>query len=137
MPVNALNTTARNIAYIVGTLLLALGVITLIHPQIMGRYGLIADTTHSIMSIRSLIGSLIGGSEIGMGGFIILGGKLSVSIRARLWFAMFLFGGIVLSRLVSIVISGATIPEMIMRELIAELVVIGLIFVGLKNANRR
>ena len=133
MPENAPNTIARNIAYIVGTLLLALGVITLIHPQIMGRYGLTADTTHSIMSIRSLIG----GSEIGMGGFIILGGKLSVSIRARLWFAMFLFGGIVLSRLVSIVISGATIPEMIMRELIAELVVIGLIFVGLKNANRR
>ena len=51
MPINAPNTTARNIAYIVGTLLLALGVITLIHPQIMGRYGLIADTTHSIMSI--------------------------------------------------------------------------------------
>jgi len=132
MPVNGPNTTARNIAYIVGTLLLALGVITLIHPQIMGRYGLIADTTHSIMSIRSLIG----GSEIGIGGFILLGGKLSVSIRARLWFAMFLFGGIVLARLVSIAISGATIPEMIMRELIAELVLIGLIFVGLKNVAR-
>lgn len=133
MPVNAPNTTARNIAYIVGTLLLALGVITLIHPQIMGRYGLIADTTHSIMSIRSLIG----GSEIGIGALMIFGGKLSISIRARLWFAMFLFGGIVLARLVSIAISGATIPEMIMRELIAELVVIGLIFIGLKNANRR
>ena len=133
MPENAPNTTARNIAYIVGALLLALGVITLIHPQIMERYGLIADTTHSIMSIRSLIG----GSEIGIGGFILLGGKLSVSIRARLWFAMFLFGGIVLARLFSIAISGATIPEMIMRELIAELVVIGLIFIGLKNANRR
>jgi len=133
MPINAPNTTARNIAYIVGTLLLALGVITLIHPQIMGRYGLIADTTHSIMSIRSLIG----GSEIGIGALMIFGGKLSISIRARLWFAMFLFGGIVLARLVSIAISGATIPEMIMRELIAELVLIGLIFVGLKNANRK
>ena len=132
MPVNALNTTARNIAYIVGTLLLALGVITLIHPQIMGRYGLNANTTHSIMSIRSLIG----GSEIGIGGFILLGGKLSVSIRARLLFAMFLFGGIVLARLVSIAFSGATIPEMIMRELIAELFLIGLIFVGLKNVAR-
>ena len=133
MPINAPNTTARNIAYIVGTLLLALGVITLIHPQIMGRYGLIADTTHSIMSIRSLIG----GSEIGIGALMIFGGKLSISIRARLWFAMFLFGGIVLARLVSIAISGATIPEMIMRELIAELVLIGLIFVGFMNANRK
>ena len=132
MPVNALNTTARNIAYIVGTLLLALGVITLIHPQIMERYGLIADTTHSIMSIRSLIG----GSEIGIGALMIFGGKLSISIRARLWFAMFLFGGIVLARLFSIAISGATIPEMIMRELIAELFLIGLIFVGLKNVAR-
>lgn len=127
------NRTAKYVTYLVGILLLTLGTITLIYPQIMGRYGLTADTTHSIMSIRSLIG----GSEIGMGGFIILGGKLSVSIRARLWFAMFLFGGIVLARLVSIAISGVTIPEMIMRELIAELVVIGLIFVGLKNANRR
>jgi len=53
MPINAPNTTARNIAYIVGTLLLALGVITLIHPQIMGRYGLIADTTHSIRRLRN------------------------------------------------------------------------------------
>jgi purine-nucleoside phosphorylase len=50
---------------------------------------------------------------------------------------MFLFGGIVLARLVSIAISGATIPEMIMRELIAELVLIGLIFVGFMNANRK
>jgi len=64
---------------------------------------------------------LIGGSEIGIGALMIFGGKLSISIRARLWFAMFLFGGIVLARLVSIAISGATIPEMIMRELIAEL----------------
>jgi len=123
------NSTPKYVAYVIGILLLALGIATFIHPQIMGRYGLNANTTHSIMTIRALIG----GAEMGMGVFMLFGSKIGVSFRARLWFGMFIFCGIVAARLISIFIANTAIPEMIVRELIAELVIIGIIFTGLRN----
>ena len=124
-----INSTPKYVAYVVGVVLLALGIATFIHPQIMGRYGLNANTTHSIMTIRALIG----GAEIGMGLLMLLGSKVGVSFRARLWFGMFLFCGIVAARLISILTANTAIPEMIVRELIAELVIIGILFTGLRN----
>lgn len=123
------NSTPKYVTYVIGVLLLTLGIATLIYPQIMERYGLNANTTHSIMTVRALIG----GAEIGMGVFMLFGIKVGVSFRARLWFGLFLFCGIVAARLISILIVNTAIPEMIVRELVAELVIIGIIFTGLRN----
>ena len=112
----------------IGLLLLGLGLATLIHPQTMQRYGLIADTLHAVMSIRALIG----GAEIGLGILMLIGGKLSITLKSRLWVALFLFSGIAMIRLISILLADAAVPEIIYRELVAEVLVICVVLIGIR-----
>ena len=125
---NNISLTARNITWMIGLLLLGLGLATLIHPQTMQRYGLIADTLHAVMSIRALIG----GAEIGLGILMLIGGKLSITLKSRLWVALFLFSGIAMIRLISILLADAAVPEIIYRELVAEVLVICVVLIGIR-----
>lgn len=127
---NPPSTISRATTYFMGALFLGLGLITLIHPQIMTRYGLPTDTTHAVMSIRSLIA----GAELGLGTLMLLGGRVGISIRSRLWTALFVFGGIILARITAMIISDATIPQMIIRELTAEVITVSIISFGLNKA---
>ena len=130
MPNNPPSTISRATTYFMGALFLGLGLITLIHPQIMTRYGLPTDTTHAVMSIRALIA----GAELGLGTLMLLGGRVGISIRSRLWTALFVFGGIILARVTAMLIAEETIPQMIIRELIAEIIIVGIISFGLNKA---
>ena len=111
-----------------GLLLLGLGLATLIHPQIMQRYGLTTDTLHAVMSIRALIG----GAEIGLGVLMLIGEKLSITLKSRLWVALFLFSGIAAIRLINIFLADAAVPEIIYRELVGEILVICVILISIR-----
>lgn len=127
---NPSKTVSRAATYFMGVLFLGLGLTTLIYPQIMARYGLSADTTHAVMSIRSLIA----GAELGLGTLMLMGGRVGISIRSRLWTALFVFVGIILARVTATLMAEETIPQMIIRELIAEIIIVGLISFGLNKA---
>lgn len=125
---NRSNRFAGYVTLFLGLLLIGLGLTTFAHPQIMERYGLNTDSLHAIMSIRALIG----GAEIGLGFLMMIGRKLGISIRSRLWTALFLFSGIVTARLTSILLAEDSVPEMVIRELIAEVLIIALIGFAIK-----
>jgi len=121
---------AKVVVVALGCLLLVMGLITFVYPQIMSRYGLVTDTLHAKLTIRALIG----GSEIGLGLFMILGRKVQATISVRLWVGLSIFSGIVL---VSLIITNGPIPNMIYRELIAESLIVMLISLALFLRSRR
>ena len=110
-------------------LLLGMGITTFLYPQVMARYGMVTDTLHAKLTIRALIG----GSEIGLGLFMLLGRKVQATISVRLWVGLSIFSGIVAARLVSLIITNGPIPNMIYRELIAESVIILLLITALQK----
>ena len=120
---------AKVVVVALGCLLLGMGLITFFYPQIMSRYGLVTDTLHA----RLTISALIGGSEIGLGLFMILVRKVQATISVRLWVGLSIFSGIVAARLVSLIITNGSIPNMIYGELIAESVIILLLITALQS----
>lgn len=114
---------AKIVVLALGFLLLGMGFTTFVYPQVMARYGLVTDSLHA----RLTISALIGGSEIGLGFFMLLGRKIQASIYVRLWVGLFIFSGIVVARFVSLIISNGPIPNMIYRELIAETFIVMLL----------
>ena len=120
---------AKVVVVALGCLLLGMGLITFFYPQIMSRYGLVTDTLHA----RLTISALIGGSEIGLGLFMILVRKVQATISVRLWVGLSIFSGIVAARLVSLIITNGPIPNMIYGELIAESVIILLLITALQS----
>lgn len=116
------------IMYSLGLLLCAMGMITFLYPQIMVRYGFSTDSIHAVMSIRSLIG----GAEIGLGVLMLFGNKINMSVQSRLWVLLFLFLGVLIARIISIVLIGGPVPQMIWRELIAEMFIVLAVFWSLK-----
>lgn len=73
-----------------------------------------------------------GGAEVGLGFLMLIGGRLGVTVKSRLWVALFLFSGIATVRLIRIFLSDAAVPEIIYRELVAEVIVIGVILIGIR-----
>lgn len=124
MPTKQKDKFAKIVLITFGFLLLFMGITTFIYPQIMTRYGLVAETLHA----RLTISALIGGSEIGLGTYMLLGSKIRASISARLYTALSIFCGIAVARLTSIIFAQAQIPDMIYRELLAESLIIILLF---------
>jgi len=127
------NHFAKIVVIGLGCLLLLMGIITFIYPQIMTRYGLITDNVHARLTIRALIG----GSEIGFGLYMLLGQKAGASISARLWTGLSIFIGIVAARFASLIISNGPISNMIYRELVAESLIVMLISLALFLRSRR
>lgn len=126
------NKFAKIVLMALGCLLLFMGVTTFIHPQIMTRYGLVTESLHA----RLTISALIGGSEIGLGLFMLLGNKVQASISIRLWMGLSIFCGIVVARVISLIFAKGPIPDMIYRELLAESIVILLLFLALRTQRR-
>lgn len=123
---------AKIVVVALGFLLFGMGFTTFLYPQVMARYGLVIDSLHAQLTIRALIG----GSEIGLGLFMILGSKVQSSIFVRLWVGLFIFSGIVVARFVSLIISNGLIPNIIYRELVAETFIVILLFSALLAQRR-
>ena len=123
---------AKVVVVALGCLLLGMGLITFFYPQIMSRYGLVTDTLHA----RLTISALIGGSEIGLGLFMILVRKVQASISVRLWVGLSILSGIVAARLVSLMITNGPIPNVIYRELVAESLIVLLLITALQKLRR-
>lgn len=126
------NKFAKTVLMALGCLLLFMGVTTFIYPQIMTRYGLVTESLHA----RLTISAIIGGSEIGLGLFMLLGKKVHASISVRLWTGLSIFCGIVVARVISLFFAKGPIPNMIYRELLAESIVITLLFLALRTQRR-
>lgn len=126
------NKFAKIVLMALGFLLLFMGVTTFIYPQIMTRYGLVTESLHA----RLTISAIIGGSEIGLGLFMLLGNKVKASISVRLWTGLSIFCGIVVARVISLSVAKGPIPDMIYRELLAESIVIILLFLALRTQRR-
>lgn len=127
MTVMQSNKFAKIVLMVFGWLLLFMGITTFIYPQIMTRYGLITETLHA----RLTVSAIIGGSEMGLGLFMLLGNKVQASISVRLWAGISIFCGIVVARLVSLLLANDPFPVMIYRELLWEAVIIILLFSAL------
>ena len=121
------NRFAKVVLMALGFLLLFMGITTFIYPQVMTRYGLVTETLHA----RLTISAIIGGSEMGLGLFMLLGNKVQASISVRLWTGISIFGGIVVARLISLSFANDPIPGMFYRELLAETVIIILLLSAL------
>lgn len=80
-----------------GLMLIALGMTTVIYPEIMTRYGVAASTVHA----KSTIMAVIGGGEIGLGMFVLIGHKFGVTVSARLILLSSIFAGILIARLLA------------------------------------
>ena len=115
-----------------GVMLLGLGSGTFFFPDLMNRYGLSTETTHA----KSTIMAIIGGAEIGLGCFFLCGRFIGASSSTLLWLALFLFLGIVTARFYGIWVYSPELPNIVYRELVAELLIIAFVVVGLKFAIR-
>ena len=130
------NSFAKVVLMALGFLLLFMGITTFIYPQVMTRYGLVTETLHA----RLTVSAIMGGSEMGLGLFMLLGNKVQASISVRLWTGISIFCGIAVARLISLLFANDPIPGMFYRELVAETAIIILLFSALwvqrKGGNR-
>jgi len=110
-----------------GLMLIIFGTVTIIYPEIMTRYGLIIEDVHA----KSTIMAVIGGSEIGLGLFILIGQKFEVSIDARLGLLLLVFTGIFAARIFSAFLYHAELPGVFFRELFAELLITIMLIIAL------
>lgn len=100
-----------------GALLLVFGLWSFIDPGIFKElYGIEADNPSAAIVLRAMIG----GGEIGLGLFMLLGGMLSVPLRFRLVLAAFVFGGVCIARAGAIILSWPIITEGSIREMAIE-----------------
>jgi len=115
-----------------GLLLTLLGVTTMIHPQIMGRYGLVTADAHA----KSTIMAIIGGAEIGLGLFVLFGQKLGATISARTCLLLFLFAGLLSGRFLGVILHYPELPSVFFREAVLELIIASMLSIGV-YLNRR
>jgi uncharacterized membrane protein YeiH len=112
---------ASVILALIGVMLVALGVTTIAHPEIMERYGIAAPDAHA----KSTIIAVIGGAEFGLGMFLLLGRRLGVAMSAQIYSMLFLFAGILSARIISVFILLPELPPVFFRELFIELAIAG------------
>jgi hypothetical protein len=118
-----------------GCMLIALGTLTALHPEIMTRYGLSADNAHA----SSTIMAVIGGGEIGLGLFALLGKSIGVTLQARIYLLLFVFSGVLVARIMGGIRYYSELPNVFFWELLAELlltsVVAGTLYVQKRVSN--
>jgi hypothetical protein len=117
----------------IGLMLIALGVTTVIYPEIMTRYGIATSNVHA----KSTIMALIGGAEIGLGLFVLFGQKIGVTVAARLVLLSLLFAGILIARLLAAFLFFPELPSVFFREALAELLIVGLLAIGIYRSKKR
>ena len=123
---------SKSLVTMLGVMLVGLGLVTMIHPEIMNRYGLNLGDAHA----KSTVMAVIGGSEIGVGLFVLFGHKIGVTISARIAMLLLVFMGILTVRLISIVLYYPELPNVFFREVIAEILISVLLLIGLLTERR-
>ncbi len=115
-----------SVVMLLGVMLVGLGISTVLHPEIMARYGLSVANAHG----KSTLMSVIGGAELGLGMFLLLGQMLRIDVMVRLQVILFLFLGLLSARLVSVGVFFETLPPIFFRELLLELCITTIIALG-------
>ena len=118
---------SKYLVILLGVMLVGLGLVTMIYPEIMNRYGLNLEDAHA----KSTVMAVIGGSEIGLGLFVLFGHKIGVSLSARIAMLLLIFMGILIARLLSVVLYYPVLPNVFFREVIAEISISVLLVIGL------
>lgn len=123
---------SKYLVILLGVMLVGLGLVTMIYPEIMNRYGLNLEDAHA----KSTVMAVIGGSEIGLGLFVLFGHKIGVSLSARIAMLLLVFMGILIARLLSVVLYYPVLPNVFFREVIAEILISVLLLIGLLTERR-
>ena len=107
----------RLIVLCCGLLLLGLGFWSFLDPGIFTQlYGIkVVDSTAKV-ALRAMIG----GGEIGLGMFMLVGGSFNVSLWSRLMLATFGFGSVFIARTCAVLLDWPTITEALIREVVIE-----------------
>ena len=124
---------SKYLVIMLGVMLVGFGLVTMIHPEIMNRYGLNLGDAHA----KSTVMAVIGGSEIGLGFFVLFGHKIGVKISARIAMLLLIFMGILVARLLSVVLYYPELPNVFFREVIAEISISVLLLIGLLTERRQ
>ena len=102
---------------------LALGIVTLIQPEIMSYYAIGLDQPSARVAMRAMIG----GGEIGIALILILGDRINLSPRQRSLIAAAIFICVGLSRVAAVFIEGAEVLAVQpLREALFEILLGGI-----------
>lgn len=106
-----------------GCIFLALGLVTLIQPEIMSYYAIGLDQPSARVAMRAMIG----GGEIGIGVVLILGGRINLSSRQLSLIAAAIFICVGLSRVAAVFMEGADLLAFQpLREALIEILLGGI-----------
>ncbi|KEO89750.1 hypothetical protein EH31_11375 [Erythrobacter longus] len=106
-----------------GCIFLALGIVTLIQPEIMSYYAIGLDQPSARVAMRAMIG----GGEIGIGVVLILGGRINLSSRQLSLTAAAIFICVGLSRVAAVFMEGADLLAVQpLREALIEILLGGI-----------
>ncbi len=106
-----------------GCIFLALGIATLIQPEIMSYYAIGLDQPSARVAMRAMIG----GGEIGIGCVLILGGRINLSPSQRSLIAAAIFICVGFSRVAAVSIEGAELLAFQpLREALIEILLGGI-----------
>ncbi|WP_379553821.1 DUF4345 family protein [Qipengyuania sp. DGS5-3] len=106
-----------------GCIFLALGIVTLIQPEIMSYYAIGLDQPSARVAMRAMIG----GGEIGIGVVLILGGRINLSSRQLSLTAAAIFICVGLSRVAAVFTEGADLLAVQpLREALIEILLGGI-----------
>ncbi len=106
-----------------GCIFLALGLVTLIQPEIMSYYAIGLDQPSARVAIRAMIG----GGEIGIGVVLILGGRINLSSSQLSLIAAAIFICVGLSRVAAVFMEGADLLAVQpLREALIEILLGGI-----------
>lgn len=98
---------------VAGGIFLALGMTTLLYPQIMGYYSIVFDEADASVATRAMIG----GGEVGIAFVLLTGNRINLSVGQRSLIAATIFLCVGLSRLFGVWIEG---PELSITQPIRE-----------------
>ncbi|MBY6129483.1 DUF4345 family protein [Qipengyuania aquimaris] len=106
-----------------GCIFLALGLVTLIQPEIMSYYAIGLDQPSARVAMRAMIG----GGEIGIGVVLILGGRINLFSRQLSLIAAAIFICVGLSRVAAVFMEGADLLAVQpLREALIEILLGGI-----------
>ena len=122
------------VAITLGSILLLFGLITFASPTVMNHYEIAVASAESRIGIRAIVG----GGEIGLGLFILLGNLFGVELRSRLLVAAVVFGSVATGRLAASLIEiESVIPLSVYREIFAEFTIFACALAALQASHKR
>ena len=108
----------RNIHVFLGLLLIAIGAVTFLYPELLGHYSISTDNPDSRIALKAMIG----GGEIGFGVYLAFANLIGVQQRALNLAAAMLFISVGLTRFVATALEDTNeFPWQSVREASIEL----------------